>query len=64
LGTPVEQEITGCFLLHKEFGWTHKEVLELPASTFQVLLEELGKYYEQQNKALRKSGGGPPKVFR
>lgn len=37
----------------KEFGWTIENIKNLPASSFRILVEEMEKAYEEQERKIK-----------
>jgi hypothetical protein len=46
--------VTSIVMVMKEMGWSYDQMINTPVSSFVVILDELGKDAERQNKAAKK----------
>lgn len=60
-GDAVDNCVTMCFYMQKELSYKHEEVLQMPASTFQVLWHEIEGHYKREAEAMKKSSKGSGK---
>ena len=54
--TLEERYVTFCYSVLREFGYTLKNILEMPASTFLIIIEEVNKQAEREKKEAKDKG--------
>lgn len=51
-GEDIEEKyVTACFVLMYEFGYDIEQMSKMPATTFEILLDELRKKSEREKEA-------------
>ena len=54
---PEAEYVTMCYYIQKEFGLSIKEMKQMPASTFRILIEEMQRDYKKQQKEMESARG-------
>ena len=53
-GSPLDALVTTCYYVQREFGLNYDQVLDMPATTFNVLVHEMEDRIKAEQKAYQR----------